>query len=164
MEFAIRLTRTILRIIASAVAALARGAELVLFTRPPDVFAWRDALRERPALREQPLAPLRIQDACFHSLLSFGSPAGAVLSLRVENVSFKPISALVVGYETPDTGSRLHELKAALEPGQTGTFRIDAGSEGAMTLWVESALFTDGSEWHDRSRRGRPGAAAVTQR
>lgn len=150
MELAGRLTRLLLRLTAAAIRTLAKCARAVFVTHPPDVFAWRDAAQVPPSVRGQPRAPLLILDPQLHSLMSFGAPAGAVLSLRVENVSRKPIRSFGLSYHSqdpPETGSRVWELEAALRPGQSRTVKLESRGGEGMTLWVECARFTDGSAW-----------------
>jgi hypothetical protein len=137
---------------AAAVTLLAKCARAVLVTRPPDVFAWDDSLQGPPAVRQQPCAPLRILDSRLYFLMSFGAPAGSVLSLRVENISSKPVRSFDLGYRSPDppeTGSRVWELEGPLRPGQTRTVKLESRGGEGMTLWVECARFTDGSAWYD---------------
>jgi|SRR5919205_90375 hypothetical protein len=146
--------RILLRLLAAALDRLARAAEALSFDLPPGVFAWEDASHGPPAVREQVGAPLRIVDARFRFLMSFGSPAGAVLSVRVRNVSLKPIRSFCIGChqtDVPIDGTHLRELDAGLWPGQARTFKLESRGCDRLTLWVACVRFTDGSSWHEET-------------
>jgi hypothetical protein len=134
-----------------ASSALAWSARIGRKVWAPGVWAWRNFLKERPAVAEQPGAPLRITGARFYSFMSLGSSVGSVLTFDVENVSPKPVHSFTLSYHSPDpldTGSVGVQPEAVLQPGQSQAVEISARGKDRMVLVLDFVQFADGSTWY----------------
>lgn len=146
-----RLTPALLLILIGVSSTLAWSAQIGRKVWSPRVFAWRNFLRERPIIRDQPEVPLRIVNTRFYSFASFISSVGSVLKFDLENVSGKPIHSFSISYHSPDpldTGSIGVQPEEILQPGQSGDAGISARGKDRITLMVDFVQFSDGSTWY----------------
>src|SRR5215216_5959372 len=146
-----RITSALLLVLVGVPAALAWSAQVGRKVWSPRVFAWRNFLKERPAVREQTDSPLRVVNTRFYSFASFLSAVGSVLKFDLMNVSRKPVHSFTVSHHSPDpldTGSIGVQPEETLRPGQSAGAGISARGKDRITLALDFVQFADGSTWY----------------
>ena len=119
----------------------------------PDVFAWRNLLRQAPKIDLRPDAPLLISNPRYYSFMSIGSAVGGVLRFEVTNGSNKTIHSYDCRYYSPvpvGNGSYGSEPEGLL-PGRSRTDSISANEYAPLTLTIDFVQFADGTTWFSNS-------------
>lgn len=117
----------------------------------PRVFAWRNYLKQRPAIEEQANCPVRLVHPRFYSFMSIGSSIGSVLKIDVENLNSKPIHSFTISYrslEPTNTGSGGWQPETLLQQGQSHTIGISSRGDGRVSFSVDFVQFANGDVWY----------------
>ena len=119
----------------------------------PQVFAWRNPLRQPPKIDLQPDSPLLITRPRYYSFMSIGSGIGGVLRFDITNRSNKAIHSYACRYYSPvpvGNGSYGSQPELFL-PGQSRDDSISANEYAPLTLTIDFVQFADGTSWFSDS-------------
>jgi uncharacterized protein YodC (DUF2158 family) len=123
----------------------------------PQVFAWRNFLRQAPNIEYQPDSPLLITNPRYYSFMSIGSAIGGVLRFEIINRSDKPIHSYHCRWYSPNQmgngayGAWANSQEGSLLPTRSTEGAISAHEYFQLTLTIDFVQFSDGTTWFSTS-------------
>jgi hypothetical protein len=114
------------------------------------VFTWRNFVRSRPRIADQPACPLQVLRPRFYSHASIGSRIGTSLRFHLRNVSGKAIHSYYWRHASP-----VREANGGFGCAPDGGLGPDAQHEesawlawpGLITITIDFVQFHDGEIW-----------------